>query len=85
MASWGRPITAPRATRTTSRRLSSAALMVEAQRRGPYPTGPCTQYPDPLQDPKMDPPKNGSITTLGNLGDYEGAPFLWDPLGGLGN
>ena len=26
--------------------------------------------PDPVKDPKMEPPENVSITTLGNLGDY---------------
>ena len=25
---------------------------------------------------KIQPPKNGSITTLGNLGDYSGVPFF---------
>ena len=28
------------------------------------------QYPDSLKDPKMEPAKNGSMITLGNLGDY---------------
>ena len=42
---------------------------------------PCSQFPRPLKDPKnMENPKNGSISTLRNLGDYQGVPFL-DPLG----
>ena len=34
-------------------------------------------YPDPLKDAKNGtPPQHGSITTLGNLGDHYGVPFL---------
>ena len=37
----------------------------------------------PKGSPKMEPPNNASITTLGNLGNIGGFHFS-DPLGGLG-
>ena len=32
--------------------------------------------PDPLKDPKMEPPKATPITTAGKLGDYREVPFF---------
>ena len=37
----------------------------------------CGGFPDPLKDPKNGTsPQNEPVTTLGNLGDYEGGPFF---------
>ena len=44
--------------------------------KGKLQVGSYQDPPKPLKDPKNGTPPNGSITTLGNQGDYEEVPFF---------
>ena len=40
--------------------------------------------PEPLKDPKMEPPQYEPKYYIGETGGLLGGSIFWDPLGGLG-